>query len=228
MNSFRRTLPVLALAIGVGVALAGASRIEWDGVTGPDPPQLQALESPAVEPSGTIALLTDPSVIPGATVTIDFDDAAHHDPVNIRYEDFGIRFSRDDGCCIHAYHVCSCGYKTSSPPMMACTTRGPGSPYIGNHIIMEFDRDVHVLGLTVGNDRSTSMIFTVELFDAAGDPVGTVWYTPNGNNDADDWIGVSSLVAFREARVSHTWYGVAMCVDDVSFSTRALITRGTR
>ena len=196
--------------------------VEWDGVVGDPQGDEAAVTSPPTTPFGRIVLVTDRAMFVGASTIIRFDDAAHHDPINDRYVDVGIVFDREDGCCIHAYDVCACGYDTTSPPNMACATRGPGAPWIGTSLVMRFDRDIRALGFVIGNDRSPSTIYTVELLDGDGVPIGAVWFAPNGNIRADEFVGVASPVPFRAARVSHTRSRVALCLDDVTFSSRAL------
>lgn len=211
------------------LALGVAQAEDWDGVAGQAPSSEPGADSAsAPEVFGPIHLTTSSSSFVGPTITVDFDDAYHHDAVNDRYSSAGIHFERDDGERVHAYNLAAVGIETVSPPMGACTTRGPGARSIANELNMSFDRDTYSVGFCIGNDRFPGSTWTIELFDAHDTPVGRINFIVNGNSHADEYVGLQSGVAFRRARLSHPYQWTAVCVDDVAYSETPSRVSGTR
>jgi hypothetical protein len=217
----RHTLNTMIAGTLVTILACGVAQAEdWDGVTGQAPAPDFGTDTISVpEMFGPIYMTTSRSNFVGPTITVDFDDASHHDAVNDRYAAAGIRFARDDGERVHAYNFAAVGIQTESPPMGACTSRGPGARTIGRELNILFDRDAYSVGFCIGNDLSPGTIWTVELFDAFDRPVGAVNFTVNGNRHADEYIAVQSLVAFQRARLTSPHRSLAVCVDDVAYSS---------
>ena len=200
----------------------GLAAEEWDGVSGKPPPDASETTAMDAEVFGPIALLPGPKSIHGSSTTVNFDDAGHYDAVNIRYVDAGLRIERDDGHTVHAYEFARSGHTTSSAPMTACTTRGPGAPWIGRAINLYFEEDILTAGLVFGNDVYPWQRWTIELYDASDTLIGRIGFLGNCNVCADEFLGVTSDVPFRRLRLSHNHVRLAVCVDDVVFSNRVM------
>lgn len=79
----------------VGVHLALAAEV-WDGAAG-DRPLDSLTEITVPPPVGDVELVRSPWEWQGAMATVSFDDARHHNCVNVRYYlESGISFERDD------------------------------------------------------------------------------------------------------------------------------------
>ncbi len=211
----KRTLIALAFLLTL---TAAATEDVWDGVTGAPPAREPDSAAGGPEIFGPVAVFSAPRSVLGLSTIVNFDDARHHDPVNTRYADVGIGLQRDDGRVVHAYDFCGCGHQTSSPPMVACTTRGPGAPTIASALNLVFDADIRTAGFFVGNDCAHSQHWTIEVFDAEDTMIGRLGFMGNCNVSADEFIGVTSAVPFRRLRLSHNFSRYAVCVDDVVFS----------
>jgi hypothetical protein len=206
-----------AMVFSSGGVLAST---DWDGSSG-EAPESDPGETTLPATAGPVTQIFDPGDIPGVTSTVDFDDAVHHDCVNTRYLAQGVEFQRDDGHCVHAYDWAAIPRITSSPPMVMATTSGPGAPTFVPHINLLFDADTNAIGAWIGNDHQPDMVWTLEVFDAAEVPIGSVSIITNGNIHVDEYLGLVSTVPFRRARISQPNPSFSVVLDDLLFSATA-------
>jgi len=78
-----------------------------------------------------------------------------------------------------------------------------------------FTSDVFEIGMIFGNDENASFTATLSAFDASDVLLGSVTATPNGNDFADQFIGLRSDMAIRSMTISYG--GVRCCavvIDD--------------
>ncbi len=85
-----------------------------------------------------------------------------------------------------------------------------------------FTSDVFEIGMIFGNDDTAAFTATLAVFDASDVLLGSVTATPNGNDFADQFIGLRSDMAIRSMTIS---YGGATCcaiaIDDFTVGFEA-------
>jgi len=220
---YRRVIAVAACV--ASVAALGAPVVFgadlWDGSSG-EVPDRGWVHSTLPAISGPIVPFTNPWLLIGDLVSVNFEDALPGECVNSKYVGMGMAFERDDGRCVPAFDWERLNRQTTSPPMVMGTIC-PGC-WTTHLNVLVLGNDVHTFGAFYGNDQKPNMHWLIEAFDHNDQAIGHAVFVSNGNTHIDEFIGISSRVPFgriRITQVSSSWYSVVL--DNVTLSSRAVI-----
>lgn len=148
-----------------------------------------------------------------AAATINFEEAADRQVINNSYP--GVAFSADDGSELIAFNWGGAGFSTTSSPMVLTTLRSTGGWV--SHLNVAFSQDITLIGAWFGNDHAAGVIWTVEVFDSSGNPVGSNSITSNGNIAVDQYLGFVGKDPFRNAVFSMSISDKCIVLDDLFY-----------
>ncbi len=179
---------------------------------------IAALLSTSVLTKAAVVQLTSPAQFIYPTTTLDFDDGPDGTVANTRYLAQGVEFSRDDGLDIF---LNDSGQDTTSPPNYLATIKPPGSDDSWvMHLNAIFSSPTYEIGAFFGNDQTYGYTqTTLSIFDAGSALIGSVTVPTNNNTIIDQFIGLRSDIPFYSARFDNNGEWLAVCIDDMAFTT---------
>jgi hypothetical protein len=174
-----------------------------------------------------VTVLSSPAAFATPITTANFDAWADGTIANSLYSAQGVTLSLPAGGNMPVYDWAAIfRVTTSSPNVLAAI--GSANTTFSTAIDANFASPITEVGAYMGNDQGiydgSFQNFTLTLYDAGNNVVGSTTVTANQNTSVDQFLGLYSTIPFVRARFANTnWVtaseGLSAVLDDLTFST---------